>query len=160
MIVNSRTIQSTPESGNRAGYDRAKKRKGSKVHSAVDTLGNMLAMTVTAASEQDRTQVATLATAVQEATGGTMEGAYADQGYTGTTAAEQAQMDSFRCSCQHRAYRGGRNKGRLGYSGRWSVPNAATGSVKPTPAATAASSRRKLRNALEHVACPPDANNE
>jgi transposase len=37
MIVDSRTLQSTPESGARAGYDGAKRRKGSKVHAAVDT---------------------------------------------------------------------------------------------------------------------------
>src|ERR1700722_5238408 len=31
-IVDSRTLQSTPESGSRAGYDGAKKKKGSKIH--------------------------------------------------------------------------------------------------------------------------------
>src|SRR5262245_13169328 len=48
-ILDSRTLQSTPESGSRAGYDGAKRRKGSKVHLAVDTLGHLLAMCVTAA---------------------------------------------------------------------------------------------------------------
>src|SRR5207237_1057526 len=38
-IFDSRTLQSSPESGGRAGYDGAKRRKGSKVHMAVDTLG-------------------------------------------------------------------------------------------------------------------------
>jgi transposase len=42
-IFDSRTLQSTPESGHRAGYDGAKRRKGSKIHAAVDTLGNLLA---------------------------------------------------------------------------------------------------------------------
>lgn len=37
-IFDSRTVQSTPESGSHAGYDGAKRRKGSKVHNAVDTL--------------------------------------------------------------------------------------------------------------------------
>lgn len=37
VILDSRTLQSTPESGARAGYDGAKRRKGSKVHMAVDT---------------------------------------------------------------------------------------------------------------------------
>ena len=37
-IFDGRTIQSTPESGGRAGYDGYKRRKGSKVHMAVDTL--------------------------------------------------------------------------------------------------------------------------
>jgi hypothetical protein len=36
MVVDSRTPQSTPESGVRGGYDGAKRRKGSKVHAAVD----------------------------------------------------------------------------------------------------------------------------
>src|SRR5258705_5270293 len=57
MVVDSRTLQSTPESGARAGYDGAKRRKGSKVHAAVDTLGHLLALHVTAANEQDRAQV-------------------------------------------------------------------------------------------------------
>jgi transposase len=59
MIVDSRTLQSTPESGARAGYDGAKRRKGSKVHAAVDTLGHLLALHVTAASEQDRQRLRT-----------------------------------------------------------------------------------------------------
>jgi transposase len=79
----ARTMQSTPESGPRAGYDGHKRRKGSKVHIAVDTLGHLLAVKVTAADEQERTQVAALAGAVQEATGETVELAYVDQGYTG-----------------------------------------------------------------------------
>ena len=42
-IFDGRTIQSTPESGYRAGYDGRKRRKGSKVHMAADTLGHLLA---------------------------------------------------------------------------------------------------------------------
>lgn len=53
-ILDSRTLQSTPESGGHAGYDGAKRRKGSKVHVAVDTLGHLLALLVTPANEQDR----------------------------------------------------------------------------------------------------------
>lgn len=83
VILNSRTILSTPESGGRAGYDGAKKRKGSKVHAAVDTLGHLLAVKVTAANEQDRAQVKELAQAVQIATGEHVQLAYVDQGYTG-----------------------------------------------------------------------------
>lgn len=91
MIVDSRTLQSTPESGGRAGYDGAKKRKGSKVHVAVDTLGHLLALKVTAANHQDREQVGELAQAVQQVTGQHVELAYVDQGYTGPTAAAAAQ---------------------------------------------------------------------
>src|SRR5881394_2287465 len=82
-VLDARTLQSTPESGGRAGYDGAKKKNGSKVHMAVDTLGHLLALTVTAASEQDRSQVAALAARLQEVTGGTVEVAFVDQGYTG-----------------------------------------------------------------------------
>jgi transposase len=91
MILDSRTIQSTPESGVRAGYDGAKRRKGSKVHAAVDTLGHLLALHVTPADAQDRAQVEQLAQAVQELTGKSVELAYADQGYTGETAHQAVQ---------------------------------------------------------------------
>jgi transposase len=86
MVVDSRTLQSTPESGARAGYDGAKRRKGAKVHAAVDTLGNLLALHVTAANEQDRAQVEKLAEQVQQITGDQVELAYVDQGYTGEAA--------------------------------------------------------------------------
>ncbi len=90
-ILDSRTIQSTPESGARAGYDGHKRRKGSKVHAAVDTLGHLLAVVVTPANEQDRAHVADLAAALQVATGETVELAYVDQGYTGDEPATAAQ---------------------------------------------------------------------
>jgi transposase len=89
-ILDSRTIQSTPESGARGGYDGYKRRKGSKVHIAVDTLGHLLALHVTPADEQDRAQVGLLAEALQEATGQSVELAFVDQGYTGEDAATAA----------------------------------------------------------------------
>jgi transposase len=89
-IFDSATRQSTPESGHRAGYDGHKRRKGSKIHLAVDTLGHLLAVLVTPANAQDREQVATLAAAVQEATGNTVELAFVDQGYTGEQPAAAA----------------------------------------------------------------------
>lgn len=61
----------------------AKKRKGSKVHVAVDTLGHLWALKVTAAHEQDRAQVDELVQAVQGVTGENVQLAYVDQGYTG-----------------------------------------------------------------------------
>ena len=90
-IFDSRTLQSSPESGERAGYDGAKRRKGSKTHLAVDTLGYLLALHVTSASEQDREQVAELAEHVQEATGDSVEVAFVDQGYTGDRALDAAR---------------------------------------------------------------------
>lgn len=91
VCIDSRTLQSTPESGARAGYDGAKRRKGSKVHIAVDTLGHLLALKVTPADQGDRAQVETLAEEMQAVTGGTVELAYVDQGYTGPNAAEAAK---------------------------------------------------------------------
>lgn len=90
-IFDSRTLQSTPESGGQSGYDGAKRRKGSKVHLAVDTLGHLLALHVTPDDEQDRTQVAELARAVRRATRQSVELAYVDAGYTGEQAQQQAQ---------------------------------------------------------------------
>ncbi|MCL4272686.1 MAG: IS5 family transposase [Anaerolineales bacterium] len=82
-IYDGRTVQSTPESGDRAGYDGYKRRKGSKLHLAVDTLGLLLAAQVTPANEQERAQVKELSEAVQEATQQSVEVAFVDQGYTG-----------------------------------------------------------------------------
>jgi transposase len=90
-IYDSRTLQSTPESGERAGYDGYKRKRGSKVHMAVDTLGYLLAAVVTPANEQDRAQVGELSQAVQEVTGETVEVAFVDQGYTGETPAAAAE---------------------------------------------------------------------
>jgi transposase len=92
VILDSRTLQSSPESGERAGYDGYKRKKGSKEPMAVDTLGHLLALKVTAANEQDRAQVAELVDAVQEATGWKVELAYVDQGYTGEQPAEDAAV--------------------------------------------------------------------
>lgn len=89
-VLDSRTLQSTPESGARAGYDGAKRRKGSKTHMAVDTLGHLLALHVTPADTQDRDEVERLARDVQEATGENVQLAYVDQGYTGGRPADAA----------------------------------------------------------------------
>ena len=89
-IFDSRAIQSTPEGGARAGYDGYKRRKGSKAHTAVDTLGHLPASHVTAADERELDQVAAPAEAVQEVTGESVELAYVDQGYTGDDPEEDA----------------------------------------------------------------------
>ena len=83
VVMDSRTLRSTPESGHRSSYDGAKRKKGSKVHLAVDTLGHLLALHVTPAHEQDRQQVSALAKEVQEVTQGSVQLAFVDQGYTG-----------------------------------------------------------------------------
>lgn len=57
VIFDGRTLQSTPESGHRAGYDGAKKRQGSKAYIAVDPLAHLLGVVITPANEQERAQV-------------------------------------------------------------------------------------------------------
>jgi transposase len=69
VMFDRRTIPSTPESGTRAGDDRATNRRGSTRHQAVDTPGHLLGVPVTAANEPDRHQVHALTAQVQEATG-------------------------------------------------------------------------------------------
>ena len=91
-IFDGRTLQSSPESGARAGYDGHKRRKGSKIHMAVDTFGYLLALQVTPANEQERAQVQQLAEKVQEVTGNSVEIAYVDQGYTGQNAEQSANQ--------------------------------------------------------------------
>jgi transposase len=90
-IFDSRTLRSTPESGTRAGYDGAKRKRGSKLHLAVDTLGHLLALHVTPASTDDRAEVGRLAQAAQDATGNSVDIAFVDQGYTGAKPAAAAQ---------------------------------------------------------------------
>lgn len=89
-IIDSRTLQSTPTSGWRAGYDGAKRRNGSRVHLLVDTLGHLLTLHATAANEDERAQVDALCAAAQAETDASLELVYADQGYTGSRAAEAA----------------------------------------------------------------------
>ena len=89
--LDGRTLRSTPESGHRASYDGYKRTNGSKVHVAVDTLGNLLSVVVTGGKEQERAQVAELTERVQAATGGSVEVAFADQVYTGSAAADAAR---------------------------------------------------------------------
>lgn len=91
VIFDGQTLQNTIESGERSGYDGYKRKNGSKIHAAVDTLGYLLALTVTPADEQERSQVEELSRQVQEITGNSVELAWVDQGYTGEEAASAAQ---------------------------------------------------------------------
>jgi transposase len=95
-VFDSQTLQSTPESGGHAGYDGAKRRKGSKVHAAVDTLGHLLALVATPADAQDRAQVAELSRRVQAVTDAAVEVAFVDQGYTGPAPAVDAAAHGIR----------------------------------------------------------------
>jgi len=90
-IFDARVLRSTPESGTRAGYDGHKRTNGSKVHAAVDVLGNLLALHVTGADTQDRAEAGALSAAARAATNDRLELAYVDQGYTGKEPAEAAR---------------------------------------------------------------------
>jgi transposase len=90
-VIDSRTLRSTRESGARAGYDGAKRKRGSKLHMAVDTLGHLLAAHVTPATADDRVEVGRVAQAVRVATGESVDLAFVDQGYTGERPATAAR---------------------------------------------------------------------
>lgn len=68
------------------------------MHIAVDTLGHLMALKVTAASEGDREQVGALAEQAQQVTGNSVELAYVDQGYTGENAAQATEEHGIRLS--------------------------------------------------------------
>ena len=91
VVLDSRTLRSSPESGERAGYDGAKRKRGSKVHLAVDTPGHGVALHVTPADADDRGEVDRLTGAVQAETDGRVDTGFVDQGYTGARAADAAQ---------------------------------------------------------------------
>ena len=121
VILDGRTVQSTPESGADAGYDGYKRRKGRKVHVAVDTLGHLLAAVITPANEQERAQVAALAALVQEVTGQTVELAYVDQGYTGDEPAEAAAAQGIQLEVIKLPEAAGPKKGFVLLPRRWVV---------------------------------------
>lgn len=121
VILDARTVQSTSESGAEAGYDGHKRRKGRKVHIAVDTLGQLLATVITPANEQERAQVAELAALVQEVTGQTVELAWVDQGYTGEAAAEAAAAQGIQLEVVKLPDADGPKKGFVLLPRRWVV---------------------------------------
>jgi len=123
-LLDSRTLQAPPASGGRAGYAGAQRKQGSQIHVAVDTRGHLLAAPATAATEQDRAQVARLAAAVQEVTGNHVDRGYVDQGYTGETPAADAQAHGSRLEVvQHPEAR----RGFVRLPRRWVVERSCAG---------------------------------
>ena len=90
LIIDARTLRSSPQRGERTGYDGGKRKNGSKLPSAVDTLGNLLALRVTAANVDERAEVGPLSREVQAVTDNNLEVAVVAQGYDGPKAAEAA----------------------------------------------------------------------
>lgn len=91
-VIDSRFVPSTPESGHRAAYNGHKAKKGSKLHAVVDTLGNLMAVCVTAGNVDDRQPVEALCKQIQELTGENVQVLYADQGYRGEEVADDAEF--------------------------------------------------------------------
>ena len=89
-VLQGRVLQSSPESGARASYNGHKRRRGSKVHAAVDTLGHLLALVVKPANADERARVAALAEQVQAVTGEHIEVVFVDHGYVGEEVATTA----------------------------------------------------------------------
>jgi transposase len=158
-VLDSRTLRSTPESGKRAGWDGHKRTRGSKLHLAVDTLGHLLALRVTAASEDDRAAVAERAGAVQDATGQSVDLAYVDQGYTGERPAEAAgahgialevvklpEASAASCSCRADGWSNAPSPGRRAAEG-W--PGTTSACPKPWPACTSSPSSSSCCGAPE-----------
>ena len=83
-IIDAQSTRSTAQGGN-TGFDAGKKVKGRKRHLVVDTLGLLLAVTVTAASVQDRDAAAPVV-ALACAKVPTLQKLYADAAYGGQCA--------------------------------------------------------------------------
>lgn len=83
-IIDAQSTRSTAQGGN-TGFDAGKKVKGRKRHLVVDTLGLLLALTITAASVQDRdAAAAVVAQACAKVPG--LQKLYADSAYGGKSA--------------------------------------------------------------------------
>ena len=146
VVMDGRTLQSSPASGVRAGHDGYKRRKGSKVHIAVDTLGHLLTLQVTAANEQERAQVSEFAEQIQQATGEKVGLAVSikvtqEQSLHGerNNTASSWRSSSFRkpkralCCCHAAGWSNAASAGRLG-SAAW--PAITSGCPKPWPDCT------------------------
>jgi putative transposase len=81
-IIDSQSVKTT-DVGGVSGYDGNKRLNGRKRHILVDTLGNLLAVSVSAASEQDRAGAIQLLTQMEPLTVTRLLKIWADKGYQG-----------------------------------------------------------------------------
>lgn len=89
MVIDAQSTRSSPQGGEH-GYDAGKKVKGRKRHLVVDTLGLLLAVSVTAASVQDRDGAHPVVAATM-AKYPHIETLFADSGYAGQCAQTVSQ---------------------------------------------------------------------
>lgn len=93
-VVDAQSTRSSPQGGDN-GYDAGKKIKGRKRHVVVDTLGLLLAVSVTAANVQDRDGAhPVVALAVEKYP--TLEVLHVDSGYAGRCAQTVSQCHGIR----------------------------------------------------------------
>jgi transposase len=108
-VIDAQSNRSSPQGGD-SGYDAGKKVKGRKRHMVVDTLGLLIAVTVTAASVQDRDGAAeVVARACHKAP--TIERLYTDRAYGGQCAQAIKQARGIRVEVVRRP--GNRSTGTL-----------------------------------------------
>jgi putative transposase len=108
-VIDAQSNRSSPQGGD-SGYDAGKKVKGRKRHMVVDTLGLLIAVTVTAASVQDRDGAAeVVARACHKAP--TIERLYTDGAYGGQCAQAIEQTHGIRVEVVRRP--GNRSTGTL-----------------------------------------------
>ena len=89
MVLDAQSTRSSPQGGEH-GYDAGKKVKGRKRHLVVDTLGLVLAVSVTAASVQDRDGAHPVIAATM-AKYPSIETLFVDSGYAGECAQTVSQ---------------------------------------------------------------------
>jgi transposase len=124
-VIDAQATRSSPQGGE-AGFDGGKKVKGRKRHVVVDTLGLLLAVTVTAASVQDRDAAAdVVAQACRKAP--TIKRLYTDAAYGGKCAQAIEQAHGIRVEVVRRP--GNRSTGTLYDSQQSTRPPATAGFV-------------------------------
>lgn len=150
VVIDSRTLRSTPGERRAGGLRRAQAEEGFQGACGGGHAGHLLALHVTLANEQDRAQVEVLAAAVQEITGETVTLAYVDQRYTGQQPAAAADIHGielevvkhteakrgFGC-CRGTGWSSAASHGRRVSAG-WS--RTTNGSRRPSPACTSSPS--------------------
>ncbi|BEP84962.1 MULTISPECIES: IS5 family transposase [unclassified Variovorax] len=108
-IIDAQSTRSSPQGGD-SGFDAGKKVKGRKRHLVVDTLGLLLAVTVTAANVQDRDGAAQMVGQAC-AKASTIERLYTDGAYGGKCAQAIEHVHGIRVEVVRRP--GNRSTGRL-----------------------------------------------
>jgi putative transposase len=121
-VIDAQSNRTSPQGGE-SGFDAAKKVKGRKRNLVVDTMGLVIALTVTAASVQDRdAAAAVVAQACSKAPG--LEKLYTDGAYSGKCARDIEQLHHIRVEVVRRPGNG--RTGTLHDSKRATMSSAAS----------------------------------